>query len=83
MKMTMKERARVEALLDRLTDLIIDVGRSYEGLGVDYMGLREMGAGTDLLGPQVFKSLIQPRLQPGFSKPGDLPGSFTSVGPRT
>jgi [methyl-Co(III) methanol-specific corrinoid protein]:coenzyme M methyltransferase len=63
MKSTVKARQKVEDLLDRLTDLLIRVGRHYQDLGVDYMSLREMGAGTDLLNPRVFKSLIVPRLQ--------------------
>ena len=63
MKMTLKERPKVEALLDRLTDLIIDVGRAYHGLGTDYLSLREMGTGSDLLSPRVFKTMIQPRLR--------------------
>jgi [methyl-Co(III) methanol-specific corrinoid protein]:coenzyme M methyltransferase len=62
MKMTLKERIRVEGLLDRLADLIIRIGNFYYDLGVDYMSLREMGAGTDILSPRVFKSIIQPRL---------------------
>jgi len=62
LKMTMKERARIEGLLDRLTDLIIRVGNLYFDLGVDFMSLREMGTGTDILSPRVFKSVIQPRL---------------------
>ena len=63
MKMTLKERSKVEDLLDRLTDLIIHVGRAYRDLGVDYLSLREMGTGSDLLSPRVFKTMIQPRLK--------------------
>ncbi len=62
MKMSMKERARVESLLDRLTDLIILIGNFYFDLGVDFMSLREMGTGTDILSPKVLKSVILPRL---------------------
>jgi len=63
MKSTMKDRLKVEGLLDRLTELLIQIGRRYQDLGVDYMSLREMGTGTDLLSPRVFKAMIQPRLQ--------------------
>lgn len=63
MKSTVKARPKVEDLLDRLTEMLIRIGRHYQELGVDYMSLREMGAGTDLLNPRVFKSLIVPRLQ--------------------
>lgn len=62
MKLSHKDKTRVEALLDRMTDLIIRIGRYHHDLGVDFMSLREMGTGTDLLSPRVFKSLIQPRL---------------------
>jgi [methyl-Co(III) methanol-specific corrinoid protein]:coenzyme M methyltransferase len=63
MKMTLKEKAKIEGLLDRLTDVIIQIGRFYQDLGVDFMSLREMGTGSDLLSPRIFKSMIQPRLQ--------------------
>jgi [methyl-Co(III) methanol-specific corrinoid protein]:coenzyme M methyltransferase len=63
MKMAFKEKARVEALLDRLSDLIIDLGKHYRQIGADYLSLREMGTGSDILSPRMFKSLIQPRLQ--------------------
>ncbi len=62
MKMTLKEKAKVENLLDRLTDLLIQIGNFYYGSGVDFMSLREMGTGTDILSPRIFKSMIQPRL---------------------
>jgi len=63
MKMTLKEKAKIEGLLDRLTEAIIQIGRFYQDLGVDFMSLREMGTGSDLLSPRIFKSMIQPRLQ--------------------
>ncbi len=63
MKMTLKEKTKIEGLLDRLTDVIIQIGRFYHDLGVDFMSLREMGTGSDLLSPRIFKSMIQPRLQ--------------------
>lgn len=67
MKMSFKEKARVEALLDKLTELIIDLGRHYRAQGADYLSLREMGTGADLLSPRMFKTLIQPRLQRIFA----------------
>lgn len=62
LKMVVKQPAKVEALLDKLSDLIIEVGRRYREIGVDYMSLREPGVNTDLLSPRVFKKMIQPRL---------------------
>jgi [methyl-Co(III) methanol-specific corrinoid protein]:coenzyme M methyltransferase len=63
MKMTYKATDKVVALLDRLTDLIIDLGRYYREIGADYVNLREMGTGADLLSPRMFKMLVQPRLR--------------------
>ncbi len=58
-----KNQAQIEALLSRLTDLTIDLARHYQKLGVDYLTVREMGSGTDLLSPRMWKTLIQPNLQ--------------------
>jgi [methyl-Co(III) methanol-specific corrinoid protein]:coenzyme M methyltransferase len=66
MKMAIKEKAKVEALLDRLVEVIIDLGRHYRQTGADYVNLREMGTGADLLSPRMFKMLVQPRLQKIF-----------------
>jgi [methyl-Co(III) methanol-specific corrinoid protein]:coenzyme M methyltransferase len=63
LKLTMKDRPRVERLLDRLTELIIHIGRAYQGMGVDYISLREMGTGADILSPRVFREVVQPRLR--------------------
>lgn len=61
-KMARKEPQRVEALLDRLTEMIIRLGQFYQELGADYLSLREMGAGTTILSPRIFRAMIQPRL---------------------
>jgi [methyl-Co(III) methanol-specific corrinoid protein]:coenzyme M methyltransferase len=45
-----------------MTDLLIKIAKHYEELGVDYMSIREMGSGTDLLSPRMWKTLIQPNL---------------------
>ncbi len=57
-----KDKERVESFLGKLTDLTIDVARHYQDLGVDYITIREMGSGTDLLSPRMWKTLIQPNL---------------------
>jgi [methyl-Co(III) methanol-specific corrinoid protein]:coenzyme M methyltransferase len=57
-----KDKERVGAFLDKMTDLVIAVAKHYQDLGVDYMSIREMGSGTDLLSPRMWKSLIQPNL---------------------
>lgn len=61
-----KDKERVEAFLDKMTDLVIQVAQHYQELGVDYMSIREMGSGTDLLSPRMWKTLIQPNLQKIF-----------------
>ena len=62
-----KDKERVEAFLSRLTDLTIQLGRHYQALGADYISIREMGTGTDLLSPRMWKTLIQPNLQRVFA----------------
>lgn len=63
-----RERARVEAFMDTMTDAVIAVAKRYQALGVDYMNIREMGSGTDLLSPRMWKQLIQPYLKRIFSE---------------
>jgi [methyl-Co(III) methanol-specific corrinoid protein]:coenzyme M methyltransferase len=57
-----KDKERVEAFLSKMTDLVIKVAQHYQTVGVDYMNIREMGSGSDLLSPKVWKTLIQPNL---------------------
>ncbi len=57
-----KDKERVEAFLTKMTDLTIEVAKHYQSLGVDYINVREMGSGTDLLSPRMWKTLIKPNL---------------------
>ena len=66
LKGTKKRREQSEAFLARMTDLVIKVAKHYQNLGVDYMNIREMGSGTDLLSPRMWKSLVQPNLRRVF-----------------
>ena len=61
-----KEKEATEAFMDKMTDLVIKVAKHYEALGVDYMNIREMGTGSDLLSPKVWKTLIGPNLKKIF-----------------
>ena len=61
-----KEKEATEAFMDKMTDLVIQVAKHYESLGVDYMNIREMGTGSDLLSPKVWKTLIGPNLKKIF-----------------
>lgn len=61
-----KDKDRVEAFLSKMTELVIAVARHYQELGVDYMNIREMGSGTDLISPRMWKTLIKPNLEKVF-----------------
>jgi [methyl-Co(III) methanol-specific corrinoid protein]:coenzyme M methyltransferase len=61
-----KEKEATESFMDKMTDLVIKVAKHYESLGVDYMNIREMGTGSDLLSPKVWKTLIGPNLKKIF-----------------
>jgi len=58
-----RDRENVEAFMDKMTQAVIDVAKRYQALGVDYINIREMGSGTDLLSPRMWKQLIQPYLK--------------------
>jgi [methyl-Co(III) methanol-specific corrinoid protein]:coenzyme M methyltransferase len=68
LKGTKKYKEKVEEFLTKMTDLVIEVAQHYQDLGVDYMNIREMGTGTDLLSPRTWKSLVQPNLRKVFSQ---------------
>lgn len=63
-----KDKDRVEAFLSRMTDLVITVAKHYQDVGVDYINIREMGSGTDLLSPRMWKTLIKPNLEKVFAE---------------
>lgn len=62
LKATFKKPKEVGAMLDTLTDLVIELGNLYRDAGADYMVLREPGVATDILSPRIFEKMIQPRL---------------------
>jgi [methyl-Co(III) methanol-specific corrinoid protein]:coenzyme M methyltransferase len=45
-----------------MTDLVIKAAKHYEALGADYISIREMGSGSDLLSPRMWKDMIKPNL---------------------
>jgi [methyl-Co(III) methanol-specific corrinoid protein]:coenzyme M methyltransferase len=63
-----KERTKVEAFMDKMTATVIATAKRYQALGVDYINVREMGSGTDLLSPRMWKQLIQPYLKQIFTE---------------
>jgi [methyl-Co(III) methanol-specific corrinoid protein]:coenzyme M methyltransferase len=62
LKAVFKQKAKVESILDQLTDMIINTGKFLQDAGCDYITLREPGAAADLLSPRTFNDLIKPRL---------------------
>jgi [methyl-Co(III) methanol-specific corrinoid protein]:coenzyme M methyltransferase len=62
-----KEKEKVEEFLSKMTDLVIEVARHYQKLGVDYINIREMGSGTDIISPRMWKMLVLNNLQKVFS----------------
>jgi len=67
LKLSFKKPDKTGRLLDVLADAILQVAKSYEDSGVDYITVREMGATSDVLSPRVFKSLILPYLKKIFA----------------
>ena len=63
LKGVFKQKDMVEQVMDRITDMLIKVGKAYKDAGCDYMTLREMATGTDLLSPRTWKKVIQPRIK--------------------
>jgi [methyl-Co(III) methanol-specific corrinoid protein]:coenzyme M methyltransferase len=66
LKGTGKNKAKTEEFLEKMTRLVIEVAKHYQEMGVDYMNIREMGTGSDLLSPRMWKTLIQPNLKKVF-----------------
>lgn len=62
-----KDKEKVQAFQEKMTDVVIKVAKRYQSLGADYINIREMGSGTDLLSPRMWKTLIQPYLQEIFA----------------
>ena len=61
-----KKKDQIEEFLGQVTQHTIDMCKHYESLGVDFITVREMGSGTDLLSPRMWKTLIQPNLTKVF-----------------
>lgn len=61
-----KNKDQTAAFLEEVTQVTIDICKHYESLGVDFINVREMGSGTDLLSPRMWKTLIGPNLKKVF-----------------
>ena len=62
-----RQKEKVESFLSQMTDLVIEVARHYQDLGVDYMNIREMGSGTDIISPRMWKTLVLDNLRKVFT----------------
>jgi len=63
LKGVFKQTALVEAALDKISDMTIKIGQAQQAAGADFITLREMGTGTDLISPRTWKTLIMPRVK--------------------
>ncbi len=63
-----KKQALVNEILDKVSSFLIEVIRLYREAGADYITVREMGAGPDILSPAIFRKLIKPHLDRIFSE---------------
>lgn len=66
-KAAFKKKDLVSGLLETLGDALIHIATAYRAAGADYITVREMGAGPDILSPRIFRSLIRPHLEKIFS----------------
>ena len=63
-----KKQALVDEILDKVSSFLIEVIRLYQEAGADYVTVREMGAGPDILSPAIFRKLIKPHLDRMFTE---------------
>lgn len=66
-KKSFKKPDAVHKVLDVLGGFLISLAKRYREAGADYMTVREMGGGGDVLSPRMFGSLIQPHLRDIFA----------------
>lgn len=65
-KLTFKKPNEVNAMLDLMADVLIEIAKAYAKAGADYVCVREMGATSDVLSPRSFKQVIHPHLRKIF-----------------
>ena len=58
-KAAFKKTEMVRKVLDKLAGVIIQIIKIYRAAGADYVTVREMGAGPDILSPRMFESLVR------------------------
>jgi len=65
-KTAFKKTEMVRNVLDQLAGVLIQIIKIYRAAGADYITVREMGAGPDILSPRMFESLVRPPLKKIF-----------------
>ncbi|HLA27795.1 MAG TPA: MtaA/CmuA family methyltransferase [Syntrophales bacterium] len=65
-KAAFKKTEMVSKVLDQLAGVLIEIIKIYREAGADYITVREMGAGPDILSPRMFESLVRPPLKKIF-----------------
>ena len=63
MKMSLRNPEELAAILARLKEVGSKLADILTRAGADYITVRPMGAGMDLLSPRIFKKLVQPVLK--------------------
>ena len=66
LKSIKKKKDLVTGFLDQITQITIDLVKHYQELDVDFISVRDMGSGTDLLSPRMWKTLVGPNLKKVF-----------------
>jgi MtaA/CmuA family methyltransferase len=67
-KAAFKKTEMVRNVLDKLAGVLIQIIKIYREAGADYITVREMGAGPDILSPRMFESLVRPPLKRIFDE---------------
>ncbi len=66
LKSIKKKKDLVTGFLDQITQITIDLVKHYQELDVDFISVRDMGSGTDLISPRMWKTLVGPNLTKVF-----------------
>lgn len=66
LKSIKKKKDLVTGFLDQITQITIDLVKHYQELDVDFISVRDMGSGTDLISPRMWKTLVGPNLKKVF-----------------
>ena len=62
-KKSLQKPELINKVLDTLDDVLVSLAKIYKDAGADYLTVREMGAGEDVLSPYTFASVIRPHLE--------------------